>query len=403
LDLSQRRTRLDSVTKRLYYDDCYLTQFEATVVAADAERLYLDSTAFYPTAGGQPHDLGTIGGLAVVDVVDEGERIAHVMAGTPTSETVACEVDWKRRYDHMQQHTGQHLLSAVFAELFEYQTLSFHLGPDVSTIELGAKDLSEEQIDRAETRANAIVCEARPVSIGYDDASSAAGLRKPSARSGELRIVTIEGLDRSACGGTHVRSTAELGPLQVRRTEKIRGNVRLEFVCGARALRRAKQDYRVAAALTRLTAAAIDDLPEYVASLRARCGQAEKDRQRLAAELARFQGGALRDATEPGNDGVKRVLLRVPSIDEAVRTKLQAFAAQGKALAVAAGESPSGVLVVCSPHSGVNAGAVLKSILATAGASGGGSATLAQGSLPNAGVLTGLALALGFPDPSVTP
>ena len=189
-------------TERLYYDDCYLTQFEAIATVAGEGRVYLDRTAFYPTSGGQPNDLGTIAGQPVSDVIDEAEgAIAHVTSTPLSPGPVVCNVNWQRRYDHMQQHTGQHLLSAVFSELFGYPTVSFHLGPNLSTIELKVRDLSGKQMDDAEARANAIAAEARPVTISYDNAETAEGLRKPSARTGKLRIVTIEDLDRSACGG----------------------------------------------------------------------------------------------------------------------------------------------------------------------------------------------------------
>ncbi|HEX4770608.1 MAG TPA: alanyl-tRNA editing protein [Bryobacteraceae bacterium] len=384
-------------TERLYYDDCYLKAFEATATVADDGRVYLDRTAFYPTSGGQPHDLGRINGQPVIDVIDEADgAVVHVMDAPISPGPVVCDVNWPRRYDHMQQHTAQHLLSAVFSELFSYPTVSFHLGPSVSTVELKVRDLSEKQIEEAEARANAIAAESRPVIISYDDAETVEGLRKPSSRAGKLRIITIEKLDRSACGGTHVRSTAELGPIQVRGIEKIRGNVRIEYVAGQRALRRAKQDYRIAATLSRSAAVGIDELPGFVGSLQARSAQAEKERRRLATELAQLQGRALYLDAQGSADGIKRMFLEVPSVDDAVRAKLQSFAGQGRAIAVAAGENPPGVAVACSIDSGVHAGNALRSALTAAGGSGGGSATLAQGSLPDRTVLQTLLASLGF-------
>jgi len=170
-------------------------------------------------------------------------------------------VDWQRRYDHMQQHTGQHLLSAVFIELFQFPTLSFHLGSDVSTIELGTKELTDEQVQRVERRTNELVWEARPVRVSFEDAGTAQGLRKASARSGTLRVIEIADLDRSACGGTHVRSTSEVGPVQIRRSEKIRGNLRVEFVCGLRAIRSARRDFKTLAELSKQFAVPPDQLP----------------------------------------------------------------------------------------------------------------------------------------------
>ena len=380
------------MTERLYYTDCYLQKFRARVVEAshDGCRVYLDRSAFYPASGGQPHDLGFVEGQPVVEVVDEEDRIAHVVASPVLSSLVDCAVDWPRRYDHMQQHTGQHLLSAVWRELFGFPTLSFHMGGEVSTIELGAGELRDSQIDAAEARANAIVREARPVTIGFTEAEAVEGLRKPSAREGTIRIVEIEGLDRSACGGTHVRSTAGTGPIQMRRVEKIRGNIRIEFVCGERALRRAKADYRICSELSRVAGASVDALPEAVSSLRSRLTAAEKEKQRLESEVARFEGVALYRQIDASLDGIRRIRLEVPIINDAVRAKLQAFAGQGRALAIAVG--PAGVLIACSENSGFNAGAIVKAALPR----GGGSATLAQASLPDLSFVVQLEEALGF-------
>jgi Ser-tRNA(Ala) deacylase AlaX len=229
------------VTERLYYSDAYLTDFAAAVVARseDGRRIYLDRTAFYPTSGGQPFDTGWLGDTAVTDVVDEGDRIAHVLAEPILGEHLHGRVDWPRRFDHMQQHTGQHLLSAILAERFGAPTVSVHFGTDASTLDLDTGSFSREQTVEAEARVNQAVTDNRPIRVSFEDAGSAAGLRKAPGRGGMLRIVTIEGLDRSACGGTHVRATGEIGPILIRKVERVKQLVRLEFVCGARAVRRA--------------------------------------------------------------------------------------------------------------------------------------------------------------------
>ncbi|HYM11159.1 MAG TPA: alanyl-tRNA editing protein, partial [Bryobacterales bacterium] len=204
-------------SERLYYQDSYLTRFDAAVVetrpAGDRFHVYLNRTAFYPASGGQPFDIGRIGGASVVEVIDQGERIAHVADAAVPPGPAACEIDWARRFDHMQQHTGQHLLSAVFAELLHHATVSFHLGAESSTIDLATPQLSAAQMEAVETRANALVFENRPVTVHFYSAAEAVsiGLRKPSDRAGEIRVVAIEGCDRSACGGTHVRATGEIG------------------------------------------------------------------------------------------------------------------------------------------------------------------------------------------------
>lgn len=385
-------------TDRLYYRECYLSQFDAEIIEAtdDDCRVYLNRTAFYPTSGGQPNDFGALNDVAVLDVIDEGDRIVHVVAAPVANGGVQGKIDWQRRYDHMQQHTGQHLVSAVFVELYQFPTLSFHLGAEISTVELRAKDLTEAQVGTAEERANEIVREARRVNIFFEEADAVENLRKPSARTGTLRIIEIEGLDRSACGGTHVRSTAETGPILIRKSEKIRGNVRIEFVCGSRAIRRARQEFRIISALARQEAVGFERLPEQVASLRQRLTDAEKALQKTTLELARREGDALYQATEPSSDGVRRAMMRVSAIDDASRAKTQGFASHSRAVALAIASEPPGVLIAVSADLGLNAGAILKEVLGRAGARGGGSATLAQGSLPNEDVARELMQALGI-------
>jgi alanyl-tRNA synthetase len=270
------------------------------------------------------------------------------------------------------------------------------MGTEVSSIELSIRELTDAQIDEVEKAANAIVWEARPVQIVFEDAESVEGLRKASARAGTLRVIEISGLDRSACGGTHVRSTAELGPIQVLRSEKIRGNVRVEFVCGGRALRYSKQEHRMLAELSRLASTAAVKLPQYLSGLQERLAQAEKSQQRLNTELAR------RDAEEtyrnigPSGDGIRRWLIEVGAIDESARAKAQAFARSSRAIALVTAVDAPGVLIACSADSGLNAGLLLREALARVGGRGGGSATLAQGSVPDRSVVQELKQHLGF-------
>jgi alanyl-tRNA synthetase len=380
------------MTERLYYQDCYLRDFSARIIdtADDGRRVYLDRTAFYPTSGGQPFDAGTLGGAKVIDVIDEEERVGHVLetplaAGqveTPLSEAqIEGHVDWGRRFDHMQQHTGQHLLSAVLEELFAMPTLSFHMGAEVSTIELRAAALDAGQIERAEERCAQIVSEARPVAITFDQASEDLGLRKASSRSGTLRVVSITGIDRSACGGTHVRSTAEIGLLQIRKLDKIRSNVRLEFVCGLRAPRQARADFRALLEISRHLSTPLERTPALVAAQMERMRLLEKANQRLAADVARREGRELWAATEPGADGIRRVTQPGP-IDDVLRVRAQAFVAQGNAVFIAVSENPPAVLLAASADSGIHAGERVQAAVKAAGGRGGGNQTLAQGSVP---------------------
>jgi alanyl-tRNA synthetase len=374
------------VTERLYYQDCYLREFNARVVETDGLRVYLDRTAFYPTSGGQPFDLGTVGGVAVREVIDEEDRIVHVMEKPLGATEVQGHIDWERRYDHMQQHTGQHLLSAVLEELFKIRTVSFHLGTEVSTIDVDAPLLTAEQLERAEERCAEVGAEARPVQITFEDASDSLDLRKASTRTGMLRIVSIDKLDRSACGGTHVRTAAEIGLVLTGKSEKIRGTTRLEFVCGNRALRRARADYRLLAVIGRTLSVPPEQTPELLAGLIEKNKSLEKTGQRLETELARREGKELFLASEPGPDGIRRVAQR-GSIDDAMRARAQAFVSGEKAVFLAVCDQPPSLLLAASADSGIHAGDRVKAAVAAAHGRGGGNARLGQGSVPDAAAL----------------
>jgi alanyl-tRNA synthetase len=371
------------MTERLYYNDCYLREFSARVVdlADDGRRVYLDRTAFYPTSGGQPFDVGTLGAIAVREVVDEDDRIAHVLESPLAGSQVEGRVDWARRFDHMQQHTGQHLLSAVLIELFDITTVSFHMGAVTSTIDVEAPSLDAKRIERAEERCAQIAWEARPISITFEDATADLGLRKASARTGTLRIVSIDSLDRSACGGTHVRSTAEVGPILIRKLEKIRGNTRIEFVCGRRAILQARQDFRTLADLSRLLSVPAEETPALVQAQVEKAKTLEKSLARVSAELAQREGRELYAAAAPDDSGLRRVTQR-GAIDEAMRARAQAFTAGSKAVFLAVSENPPSVLLAASPDSGVHAGDRVKAAVASAGGRGGGNQAIAQGSAP---------------------
>ncbi len=387
------------MTERLYYTDSYGREFQARVVerSADGRTIYLDRTLFYPSSGGQPFDLGSIAGVAVLDVVDEEDRIAHRLeAPLATDAEVKGEIDWTRRFDHMQQHSGQHLLSAVFEELFNLHTVSFHLGAESATIDLEGGPVEPRTVLEAERRANQLVAENRAMDVRFEDASEAQGLRKPSGRQGMLRIVSIDGLDRSACGGTHVRTTGEIGPILLRRTEKIRQSVRVEFVCGGRAVRRARQDFEALSNIAQLFSAPLDEVAPLVAVQLEAAKAGEKTRRKLELELAAYQGKELYAATEPGPDGMRRALQRLDRGNlEDLRAVAQNFTASPKGIFLATLQDPPSVLLAASSDSGIDAGKVLKAALAEAGGRGGGNARIAQGSVPVAALLDSLVSQLG--------
>ena len=383
------------MTERLYYQDCYLRDFTARVVetSPDGLRVYLDRTAFYPTSGGQLFDTGTLSGSQVTDVLDEGERVAHMVASPLSVGEVTGEIDWARRFDHMQQHSGQHLLSAVLEELFQIPTVSVHLGAESSTVDLATPALSAAQIEQAEERCAEIIREARPIQIAFEEASSDLGLRKATERAGTVRIVSIEGVDRSACGGTHVRTTGEIGLLVMRKLDKMRGNVRLEFVCGLRALRQTRADFRILQDISRLVSVPASEAPALIAAQLDRLKAVEKLANKLAVELALREGKEQWTATEPDASGLRRLTVR-GAIDDTVRTRAQAFCSQGRAIFLAISQEPPSVLLAAAADSGVHAGECLKAAVSAAGGRGGGNQGLAQGSLPATADLDAIASAL---------
>jgi alanyl-tRNA synthetase len=387
------------MTERLYYTDSYLREFQARVVerSADGRTIYLDRTLFYPAAGGQPFDMGSIAGVAVVEVVDEEERIAHHLAAPlAAAAEVAGEIDWTRRFDHMQQHSGQHLLSAVFEELFGLHTVSFHLGAESATIDLEGGPVEARTVVEAERRANQVVSENRAMDVRFEDASEAEGLRKASERTGTLRIVSIEGLDRSACGGTHVRTTGEIGPILLRKTEKIRQSVRVEFVCGGRAVRRARQDFEALTKIAQLFSAALDEVAPMVAAQLEAAKAGDRVRRKLELDLAAYRGKELYATTVPDADGMRRAVQRLDRGNlEDLRAVAQNFTAQTKAVFVATLKDPPSVLLAASADSGVDAGKLLKAALTEAGGRGGGNPRIAQGSVPDAALLDALLAKLG--------
>ncbi len=248
--ISKDRSYIQHMTERLYYRDAFLKEFDACVISCEQAgqrwRVVLDRTAFYPASGGQPHDFGTLGSAPVVEVADaEDGSVVHYTDASIAPGPVHAEIDWARRFDHMQQHTGQHLLSAVFIELFQFQTISFHLGRETSTIDLQAPAIVPRHLDEAERRANELIFEDRVVAVRFGTAEelAAAGIRKEVDREGVLRAVEIEGIDLQPCGGTHLARTGQAGLLLIRSLERRRDAWRLEFVCGFRALAAARADY----------------------------------------------------------------------------------------------------------------------------------------------------------------
>ncbi len=376
------------MTTRLYYLEPYRRSFDATGLSVEPvaghSHVTLDQTAFYPTSGGQPFDTGTLGGAAVTDVIDrEDGSIAHVVSGTlRPGEVVTGEIDWARRFDHMQQHTGQHVLSAAFDRLFGVRTESFHMGQLASTIDL-AREVSEGEIAKAEDDANRIVWEDRPVAIRFATAEEAAAmpLRKESARGGSLRLIDVQDYDLSACGGTHVERTGAICIIAVAGWDKFKGGSRIEVLCGDRAL----QSFRVwrgsLSAIQKHLSVPPIEMAASIERMQADAKSVQRTVRGFQEKLAVHEAQALMTRAE--RSGAHLIAAEA----------LEGWDPQGlKAIAVAAASahpdavvvlftstSPAQAVIARGATASADAGALLKQLTAKYGGKGGGKADLAQG------------------------
>ncbi|MBN2344905.1 MAG: hypothetical protein JXO51_00845 [Candidatus Aminicenantes bacterium] len=259
------------MTERIYHSDAYCREITARITAKESReglfRLRLERTIFRPEGGGQPADHGTINGLPLLGLENDRDDVVHVLGLDPGEGDLRLVLDFVGRYDHMQQHTAQHLLSQVLVRDFAAATLSFAIGPEHSSIETGRPDFSEEEIRALEAECARRVFAALPVRVFASDDPSTLHLRKPPKVPGRIRVVEIEGFDQSACGGTHVRNSAEIGPLKILRSERVRSNARLYYAAGGRALRDHQQKHEVVQRLQRLITQPLADIPAQVQAL----------------------------------------------------------------------------------------------------------------------------------------
>ena len=377
------------MSDRIYYTDSYTTEFDATVVSVDVEAgnagraaVTLDRTAFYPTSGGQPFDTGTLGSARVVDVVDDDSgRVVHIVEGEIAAGPVHGAIDWRRRFDHMQQHTGQHVLSAAFDRLLGVRTVSFHLGTTASTIDL-AREVSSVEVARAEAEANRIVWEDRSVTIRFADAEEVARmpLRKESKREGVLRLVEIEDFDVSACGGTHVARTGGIGITVVAAAERFKGGTRLEFLCGGRALGGFHALGDSVAASVRHLSVLPAELPAAIERQQADARDLRRQVKDLQMKLAAHEAASLAAAAEPIGP-VRAVVAALEGWDaNGLKTIAASIAARPGHLALLFGATPPTAIVVArAADVERDSAAILKTLLAAFGGKGGGRPEMAQG------------------------
>jgi alanyl-tRNA synthetase len=392
------------MTERLYYHDSFLYNFDAEVrEVLDTPRpaLILDRTAFYPTSGGQIFDTGWITSdsakLRVSEVVDtEDGRVIHYLEA-PLKEVkpgtrVRGQIDPERRRDHMQQHSGQHVLSAAFVRLFKMPTVSFHMADDYCSIDLDTPTLTEDQVESAERLANEIILENRPVDMRFvtRDEAGKLGLRRlPPAERDELRLIDIREFDLTACGGTHVSQTGQIGCILLRKTEKVRQGWRVEFVAGQRAVATARRDFSTLTETAALFSSHIYDVPQQSRKALDEIRSLRKQGERSLEELAAAHAAALLSET-PVSNGRKLIVQAFTDRDvDFIKFLAQKLTRQSSTvIALLATSSPAPSLVFAqSAGQSHDMGALMKEIMSTYGGRGGGSKDMAQGGLPQADTL----------------
>lgn len=393
------------MTDRLYYQDAYLTRFEARVVEAlvhdSRPAAVLDRTAFYPTGGGQPHDTGKLGQARVVDVVERepGGAVIHVLdAVLPAGigDAVEGQVDWQRRFDLMQQHTGQHLLSAAFASRLGAKTVGFHLSDEYATIDVDQAPLSAQDLDRVEEVANRVVWEDRPTTARFvpDEELASLVFRKPVTHEGPVRAVEVQDFDRSACGGTHVKAAGEVGVIKITRTERRGGETRIEFLCGQRAL----ADYRAKNALLMGLAAEYTighwELGELVHRLADELKDTRYELRRARDALLDAKADTLwRDASPVGPVRVVRAHLQGWTPDDLKHLAQRLIAWPGTVALLGTGQAGEKGFFTFARSDGVEAamGTLVREACQVIGGRGGGRPEFAQGG-GQEGALVGEAL-----------
>ena len=400
LALHQKGTDL---TDRLYYLDSFLRDFDATVVSCTPDgprwKVILNRTAFYPTSGGQPHDLGTLGDAQVVEVIDEPNaarpdvsdpadphHVVHYTTAEVPPGPIHGQIDWPRRLDHMQQHTAQHLLSAAFIELFGFQTVSFHLGKEISTIDLAAPSIVPRQLETAERRTNEIIFEDRPVLIRFGTAQELAesGIRKKVDREGILRAIDIEGFDRQPCGGTHLARTGQAGLILLRKLERTREHSRIEFVAGYRALTAARADFATLTQAATQLSCALQDVPAGIAKNIEDRRATTSAVKRLEERLADLEATALLQQNPETPNVVRLVTATPPDATPAYLALLAAkLTTEKNVIALLVSRATGHVVAARSVDLTQDIGATLRESLKEFQGKGGGAKHFAQGALPD--------------------
>ncbi|MFC1729098.1 DHHA1 domain-containing protein [candidate division KSB1 bacterium] len=379
------------MTERIYYRDPYAAECTARVLRTESVQgrgaVILDRTCFYPASGGQLNDTGTINGIPVIDVFEQGETVYHIIGeGALEEENVRCRIDWERRFDHMQQHTGQHILSQCFIKTIDAETVSSSLGSEICTIDIDCPSLTPEDAFRTEKEANYWVYKNAVVAILYptDEELAKLPLRKPPPSGKEIRIIHIDGLDYSPCGGTHCTHTGEVGIIKIRRWEKMRGNTRIEFICGARALNDYREKMRLTGALSSSLSTAEQDIGSAIDRLMKESKSQLKTIRELRNELFAFKAGGIYESAEQIKN--IRVTTAALSSDNFADLKLQAQQIRnlGTGIVLVTNDGPDPMFVFTrSEDIEIDLNNILSDLQNDYQIKGGGSPGMVQGVLDN--------------------
>lgn len=377
------------MTQKLYLNDSYLTSIQAQVIACTPTEggfdVELDQTVLFPTGGGQPHDTGWLGSIAVTDVVEDGERVLHRTAEPiPVGQAVEVRIDWPRRFDHMQQHSGEHILSFAAKELFGAVNVGFHMASTYCTVDLN-KPLSREDVERLERRTNELVYANLPVTLTYVEAEELSNmqLRKvASGLTGTVRIVAMPGGDSCTCCGTHVKATGEIGLVKVTAHEHYKSGERLTFACGARALAHAQIQHRIVDAFARSFSCKPEDAPDALAKLQQEAAALKRENKALYAKVSGYLANEL--VKSAAVTGKRRLIVRL--VTELPGAQLRPLALKlceepgMLALLLSAEQEQLQYVLACHADVGLDMGELIQAVNTALSGRGGGRGTLAQGS-----------------------
>ena len=371
---------------KLYYQDAYIQTFTAHVMKQEQDEtgnvyVVLDHTAFYPTGGGQPHDTGTIEDKRVINVEEINGQIRHYLSERlqEQGEDVSCKIDWERRFDHMQQHTGQHILSAAYDQLFGYKTVGFHLGAENLTIDLETETITEDEMAKAEELANTIILENRPIEIKWvtEEELSHYALRKETKVKEDIRLVIIPDFDYNGCGGTHPKATGQVGAIKILNWERQKKKVRIQFACGNRVLKQLGNKQSILLGLTQLLNAPEEEMDQAVIRLLENGKHVEKELERLNEQLLHFEA---KDLLAKGNPIVAE-LFQNRSIQELQKLARIITTEDSNALVVFVSTNQTRIQLVCARGASRQQSMkqLVAEVLPSINGKGGGNDSFAQG------------------------